>query len=372
MTAPLTVLRASSLPLAFKCPGSVRQAGILINETNEAAETGTAAHKCLERLATRGSIDWDGINAICDELGGDSEEVRMLCSKAGRMWAKFRESFPAALTEIAVERQIEIGETRITGHIDLVSISGDIVRILDWKTGRKDSNYAHQMWAYLALVLLAFPQLSRGTATIAWLRDDEIETYHMTQADAEAWLKEFVDTVVNWDGEYRPGEHCQWCKRYHECAAANALTRAYVAALADVDIEDVDAQIDAMAPGEVIDVYRKAKLVARVAEKAIAAIKARALKAEIVDRTGGTSLTIKTEQRREIVVANAWPVLESLGFNDEDFAACVKLRMSRLEKRVAENAGNGAGEAARRSLRKKLELAGAIELREIQTLIERR
>src|SRR2546429_5970774 len=43
-------LRASGLPMAFRCPGSVRPGTIPLNETNPAADVGTAAQ---DRKSTR-------------------------------------------------------------------------------------------------------------------------------------------------------------------------------------------------------------------------------------------------------------------------------------------------------------------------------
>jgi len=369
MNAPITstlALRASAMPLAMLCPGSARPAELRINSTNDAAATGTAAHKMFEGLVTTGAIDWERINEVCDELGGDSEEVRMLCAKATRMWPKVRDSFPAALTEIAVDKYLEIEGVRITGHIDLLSVFGDMVREADWKTGRKDANYSHQLKAYLSMTLLAYPQLASGTATILWVRDGEIENYHMTQADAEAWLADVVKRVVHWDGTYHPGSHCQYCPRFHECPAANALTRTYVASLAEIDVDQVAATLAKMEPNSVIELYRKAKVVAGISDKVLTAIKAQASEMPIDD--GETVLRVVTEGRRELDPEKAWPVLENAGFGDADFAACMRLSISKVEKRVAENAGKGAGAAAKRALAQKLELAGAIELNEIHKL----
>jgi hypothetical protein len=48
------------------------------------------------------------------------------------------------------------------------------------------------------------------------------------------------------------------------------------------------------------------------------------------------------------------------------------MSITKVEKRVAELAGKGNGAAAKRDLSQRLELAGAVELREIYKLEERR
>jgi hypothetical protein len=362
------------MPTAFKCAGSVQPCEIDAEEINEAAENGTATHKCLEPLVTTGKVDWENINNVCDDLDGDPEEVRMLCGKASKMWAKLRDTFPCALTEIAVSYElpsIDVAGLRLTGHIDAISIVGDQVRILDWKTGRLDANYAHQMKAYLAMVLLAYPTLTGGTATIAWVRTGDIENYTMTRQDALKWAADFEERVVKWDGVFRTGKHCIHCRRKHECEAGNRLARSYVASVIDVGLDSVDSQIQTADPEKVIDLYHKARLVSQIAEKALKAIKERADKeGEIVGKE--SRLFISSEARRELDPKKTWGVLDEVGFAEEDFASVIKMSITKVEKRVAELAGKGNGAAAKRDLSQRLELAGAVELREIYKLEERR
>jgi len=361
------------MPTAFKCAGSIRPCELEINETNEAAETGTAAHACFEGLVSHGEIDWDGINNACDLYGGNSEEVRMLCGRATRMWPKIRESFPGALTEIETHRDlsaVDVAGSTLTGHVDLISIVGLVARIADWKTGRKDTNYSQQMRAYMAMILMEFPELERSEAFIIWVRTEEIESYSMTREEAHAWIADLEDRIVNWDGVYRPGDHCGFCRRRHECSAGNALSRSYVAAVAGLDLGAVEASIANMIPDEAIDLYHKCKLVERVAGKCLAALKARANEGDIEGTQ--TRLTIEHENRREIDFIKAWGVLESLGFGDADYAAVAKLSMSKIEKRCAERAPKGEGNRVKRQVAGMLEAAGAIEITTTNSLVEKR
>jgi hypothetical protein len=376
MNAPIDTiidLRASRLPLAFHCAASIRASQVRINASNEQAGTGTATHKVLEPLVETGTIDWSSIDRIADEFDGDAQEVRMLVGKACRLWAKIRDSFPRALTEIAVDRVLEIAGLRITGHIDLISISGDVARILDWKSGRLDSDYWQQLRAYGCMVLLQFPQLRECTVAAAWIRTEEIENYTLTQADAEKWLHDLTSKVVNWDGKYRPGtKHCEHCPRNHECPAVSALVRRDVTAIAGLDADNMERQLATMPAADVIELVRRAKSVQNYAERAIDAVREHVKRGNAIE-SNGVALTIQTESRRELDPQLTWKVLEKdFGFTDEDFAAVVKLGAMKIEKRVAQNAGKGNGAAAVRDLKLKLELAGAVENNEIQKLTERR
>jgi RecB family exonuclease len=136
--ADLVQLRASSLPLAFRCPGSLRPSKIQIHETSEASELGTAAHEALRALAERGSIDWDALPELTERYAVSLDELRMLCGAATKLWPAIRESFPNAITEQELRAEILEGVT-LTGHVDLYSVTGTVARAGDWKTGRNAS-----------------------------------------------------------------------------------------------------------------------------------------------------------------------------------------------------------------------------------------
>jgi hypothetical protein len=364
-------LRASSMPLAFKCAAALRPEGVRINPANDAADVGTAAHECLQPLAERGVIEWDDIEGIAKKHGADPEETRILCALAYKLWPEVAESFRGALSEVPLSLEVAPGIT-LTGHVDLLTITDTVARAADWKTGRKDSDYAHQMKAYGALILLSDAQLTEVTITVLWVRDQEIENYTMNRAQARAWVRELLEKVVEWDGVYRPGRHCEYCQRSHECAAVAAMVRRDLAALADPELmARVDGQLAQMTPSEIVDVFDKADFVIGFAERVRAAVKSH------VERTGdvvasGKRLTVVTETRREVDPLLAWPVLENAGFGDTDFAAAMTLSASKIEKRIAEKAGRGNGAVAVRAIKQALEDAHAVGSREIKKLQAKR
>lgn len=367
----LLTLRASSMPQGFRCPASVRTGRIALNETHEMATLGTAAHEALRSLAETGSIAWDEIPGLAERYNVPVAELRMLCAQAAKTWPTISASFVDALTEVELSVEVVPG-VLLSGHLDLLSISGTVARSGDWKTGRVDSDYAHQMKAYGALVLLDNADLTEVTITIIWVRAGEIENYTMNRAGLKRWLASLLDVVVNWDGVYRTGAHCAHCARSHECAAANALVRRDVAAMSDQElVERAENALETMTAEEKIELLRKADMVAGYAERVRKAIKADVLEnGDVV--ANGVRLTIDTEQRRDIDSLAAWPVLEAAGFGDEEFARCIDIRVSKAEKLVAERAGRGKGAAAVRELSAALQSAGAISVREIQKLSAKR
>lgn len=366
----LLQLRASGMPLAFTCPASMRPE-LRVDPPNDAAAMGSCGHVALRRLAERGAVDWDSLPELAREYGDlDLEELRALCALGAKLWERVRESFPGSIGE--ADLKLELEGAVLTGHMDLVSIAGDVARIGDWKLGRVDRNHEHQMRAYCALVLLTYPSLREATGTILWVRDQEIENYTVSRADAVAWAERVEREVVRWDGTYRPGGHCEHCPRSHECAAANARLRRDVAIIADKDlVSRVENELLAMPPDEVVALVEKARTVEKLAARVCAAVKAHVLEhGDIVAENG--RLTIETSEPRKLDPLKAWPVLEDVGFADEDFAAVVKISVSKAEKVIATKAGRGKGAAAVRAFGDALAKAGAVSTETIEKLVQKR
>jgi hypothetical protein len=357
----VSLLRASAMPLAFRCPGSIRAADIQINTSNEAARCGSAAHKLSETLPTDGTIDFSRIGEIADEYACDYHELEYLCRQAQRIWPKLRESFPLASTEVGGDFDLELSGLRVTGTIDLLSVWADVARILDYKFGRLDKDYVQQMRAYAAAVFKRYPNVHELTATIVWVRDQQIENYTITREESDAWRLRVEAEVINWDGTFRPSEACIYCPRFHECQAANAMARSSIETIGNLSIDGIANQLATMPGQQVIALKRKAKMVRQLAEKAEEAIKQLALKqGEIVG--DDAKLVVSNEPCRELDPIATWPVVEELGFDQDDWASVIKISVSKLESRVKEKAGRGNGAAAVRRLKEQLEHAGAVEM----------
>ena len=373
MNAPVATpirLRASSMPLAFKCPASMRPE-LRVDETNEAASVGTAAHEALRPLAERGGLDYDAVRDVANRHGVDIDEVRMLCARAAKLWSTVRESFPGSITE--ADLTLELDGATLTGHVDLVSVSGDVARLGDWKTGRQDSDYEHQMRAYGALMLLTYPQLREVTVTILWVRDCEAENYTLTRADAVAWVARVEAEVVRWDGTYRPGGHCAHCPRSHECAAANARLRRDIAVIADKDlVSRVENELELMPAEQVVELVAKARMVEKLAGRVCEAVKAHVREHGDIVAPGVGRLTLETTDRRKADPLKAFPVLEAQGFGDAELAEVVTVSVSKAEKVVATKAGRGKGAAAVRALGAALAAAGAVTVEPTDKLVQKR
>ena len=372
MTEQLIHLRCSALPLAFRCAGSVRRGRVLINESNDAADLGTAAHEGLAKLVATGRVDYDAVPALAKKHGVDETDLRVLLAQGYKLWEQVKASIPDPMTE--VELSHTIGSLTLEGHADILGRSANTGHVDDWKTGRNDSDYSEQLKGYAALALLEDITLTSATAGVLWVRDCEYEHYTMDRAGVWEWMARVESEIVQWDGTYRPGKHCEYCPRGHECVARNALVRRDVAAISDRDlvghVEDAET-LAAMPAERKVEILQQADRVGKLAERVRAAIRADVVKnGDIVG--AGVRLTLVTEERRKLDTWTAFPVLEAANFTDEDKAAVIDISLSRAEDIAAERAGKGKGAAAKRELRAALEGAGAIKIETITKLVQRR
>lgn len=373
MSEPLE-LRCSALPLALLCPGSVRPTGLVVDESGAESALGTAAHEALATLAETGRAPWSETADLARRHGVEERDVRALLALGVALWRAVSSSFPAPTTEHELTYRDPDGAFVLTGHADLLSWAGRVVRIGDWKTGRRDADHSAQLRGYGVLALEAGREygVAAAEAFALWVRDGEVEAHRMTAADARAWLEHVRARVVLWDGRYHAGPHCPHCPRSHECPAGLALVRRDVAAIVDVDVEQLghDA-IFKLEPAEIITLLERADVAAAVAGRVRAAVRA------FVERSGdvvagGRRLTMQSEQRRELDVLRAFPVLYAAGFDDDDLAEVITLSMAAAERVAARRAGRGKGAAAARALDDALDAAGAVSTTETRKLVTRR
>jgi len=251
-------------------------------------------------------------------------------------------------------------------------VTGAVARGADWKTGRKDSDYAQQLRSYCALILIENPDLEEATMAALWVRDSEIENYTMRREELAEWLTRAYDTIVAWNGTYHPGDHCLYCPRAHECEAANALARRDIAALSDKSlVARAECELGLMAPGEILDLHAKAQLVGKYSERVLQAIRNHVIAHGPIADENGNSLGLVEETRTQLDPMLTWPVLERAGFQDEDFAEVVEIRGSKVKNKIAKAAGRGKGAAAVRQLQAELEAAGAVQTTKIKKIQRR-
>lgn len=364
-------LRASSAPMNWTCPGSARAPQLRIDSAGDAATLGTAAHEALAMLAETNAAPWDDLPALAAKHGVHETELRVLVAQGVKLWNEVSVFFLGAMSELALMAEL-CPDVHLTGHVDLLSISGRTARAGDWKTGRKDGDYSQQMRAYALLIFRDNPDLTEVTVTVLWVRDGEIENYTATRAQSEAWAAEYIARVVRWSGIYRPGTHCEYCSRSHECEAANAQGRRDVALIADRSlVYRAETELAQMPPAEIVDLAAKVDFVRHCAQRVWDAIEEHVREhGDIV--VGNSRLTLGSREKKEVDTLKAWPILEAAGFGDDEFRKCVSISLSKANDIVAVRAGKGAGAAAVRELRAQLDAAEAVTTKESTFLARKR
>lgn len=365
-------LRASAMPLVMACPGAAREPSVRVDPHSKPAGLGSAIHEALRPVVEDQGVPWDRLPDIAARWGVDVEELRPLTALGAKLWPLVADRFPMASTELALSCGIpgpfdDVGT--LTGHIDLVSTTGRVAEIGDWKTGRLDGDHRAQVTAYAVLALMDDPTLSHARCSVLWLREAEIEEYTVTRQQAEAWLAEVRDRVIAWDGVYHPGTHCAHCPRSHECAAANAYQRRDVAIILDTDEA---AALTTMTPEQVVGLYKQASHVEKLAKRVRDAVKAHVEAAGGELATEAGRLVVQVEKRNTLDTMKAWPVLEAAGFGDEDLADCVSVSLSDASDVAAKKAGRGKGAPAVLALKSALAEAGAVKTTEIRKLVVKR
>lgn len=352
------------MPLAFECGGSVFAPAVRIDTSTEPARLGSAMHEALRPLAEGGSVPWETLSEMAIKYAVDADDLRVVVSGALRLWKLVGETFPGAVTEVPLSMAITPDAT-LSGHIDILSVTGKVAHLGDWKSGYRDHNYRDQMMAYGTLVLADDRAIDSVQMTVLWARVGDVERYSMNREDARAWVKLVRDEVLGWNGTFRPApSRCDWCPRTFECPAARAQLQKDVAAV--LALPELVSDLTQLPPRAIFDLLHRAKQLATYAERIPAYVKAHVLKhGDVVDGDDEDAprLFIQDGTKREADVLRTWAVLEdSEGFTTPDFAQVLTISLGDVEDIVAKRAGKGMGAAAVRALGEKLIDAEAVRL----------
>lgn len=355
----MRTVRCSSLPLLMRCRAAGETPDLVIRETNAAADLGTEAHRHLAGLLNDGGVDFDKCSSV---------EVRGLVASGLRFWRELGLEMQPVMSEVTMSATVR-GVT-VTGTADVVIVGPRMATVLDWKSGRLDTEYREQLRGYSCLVMLDAPNVEHVDSMAAWLRDQDIERHSFDRDDLLAWEGDIERLGEPWDGRYTTGSHCAHCPRAHECPAVNALVRRDATALLGLDLDSLEGGLAAMPPERILDLVRQAKMVGAVADRIRDAVRDHVARSGDVVSADGR-LTLAAERRRVVDTAAAWPTLEAM-LTDDELPGCVKVSLSRVEEAIAKSAGKGNGARAKRDLAARLEAANAITTTEIQKLVERR
>ena len=363
------MIRASSLPLAFACAGSIHPAPgeLQIQQSNEGAALGSAVHEVLAQMVTDGELPDVRPSAL--KWGCDVDELGRLSRFGAQAWREIQHAFPNPLTE----QELTAGE--LSGHIDLLSLrlSDGRANIADWKSGYKQSDYYHQVMAYATLVMENFPDVQAVFLTIIWLRDREVETFRATREGVAEWNGELQRKVLKWDGvSYSAGEHCQWCPRFATCPARHALVKSAVEEATGGGLASVmhaDYPVDIRPAFVAFYTSGKFQLAKQLLKRLDDLIRAEIEVRGPLDLGNGRELALVAEPRDTIDPLKGWPVFLQY-LTQEQLAPAVKIGKTALLDAVGATVAKGKGKI-KEQIMSELKAVDAVAKKDIFKLRER-
>lgn len=359
-------LAASSMARAFACPPSVMADTIRVSVTNDAGNTGSAAHEAMEAVVAAGYPDLD---QIADRWGVDRDELGRLTWYGMQTWRELEPSFKNPRTEVSHQLQTEHFLLRC--RIDLETPPARVVHGLDWKFGRVDGDYYHQLAANAACIILAPESIvEEAVMTIVWAREQQAETYTFTRESCRAWIADVESRVIGREG-YRVGPQCTYCPRSHACEAMIAMAKRDVGIFSNVELRDkiTNGLVD-MTAADIVSMVRRGKIVVGAFEAFLDAVRRLVETQGPLDSGDGHLLKLVEENgRREIDTTKAWPILTQ-EFTPAELRTILIPSATKMDKLAAEKAGRGNGAAAKRALHDNLVAADALTQGTIQKLKE--
>lgn len=225
-------LSASGAKRWMACPKSVKVNEELPDKTSEYAEEGTNAHALAEKLL--GIYKAEGRTRFTDEEleGTDAEMVNNVYQYVdyiANIYDALKLQHKDALLFIEVRVDFSNYVREGFGTCDCAIIADKTLHVIDLKYGKGvkvdcKENPQPRLYALGAINLLEWEYpLEEVTTHIYQPRIDWIDTEHVTVDFLKKWGEEEVkpkaELAWNDEGEFNPGEHCQFCKAKAICRA---------------------------------------------------------------------------------------------------------------------------------------------------------
>ena len=223
------VLSASSSHRWLACPPSAVLCAQEANKSSQYAQQGTDAHSLCEHKVLKAlgrdspdpteNLDYfdaemdDCSDQYCSYISEQLQEAKKLCMD------------PQVLIEQRLDfsRWVENG----FGTGDCVIVADEVLQIIDYKHGlgvlvSAEKNPQMMCYALGALELFdGLYDIKEISMTIFQPRRENVSTYTMTKEELLAWadevLKPTAELAYEGKGEFKAGEHCQFCKVKATC-----------------------------------------------------------------------------------------------------------------------------------------------------------
>lgn len=353
-----------------ECSASLTIGGLQFSQSHGAASVGTCVHAIIENAIVCGGVNDDFIEAAIIEHcipDSDHDEVRVLAYVGWRIWNE--EILPVigdGDIETEVPMQHEFSGVTLTGHADVVVIyevgGRPHALVVDWKTGRLQSDYMAQLNGYAALVAKAYPHVDSVTAVAVYVRDGEFRKITRSRPAAVIWATETLAGIKDRSGKFQTGDHCQYCPASTNCPALKQMMVAAVSWATSANIESESDLFSDENAHRIAAAYDATRLL----KKAVDAFE-RGLKLHIeangdVEFGDGRIATNSVSMLDAITdTRKAWPVLmEYVG--EKGMLECVNIQIGKAKKAAREATPEGTTKKANeKAMLDALHEAGALK-----------
>lgn len=359
-------IRCSALPRVWACPASEAEAApgdVLINESSEPAECGTATHRWLSAYIKDGTELSKA--DLAKEHGCDVDELSMLCAMGIKVLNQIKEKLgPAAATlrtEIPLRAVLAEG-IEIVGSADLGGEDGDWVVFIDFKTGRVDSDYGHQLKGYGLCGIRRRPGSAGAIVVTAWLREGYWDIERMTRDQLESWADEMARRIRNGRDQFSPGAVCGYCRRRMSCPARRVMVQSVVSDLTvgGAPIIEWTPETRTELGPQIGEMFGKMRVIEKAAQAFRDLVKVDVEQFGPLKIGGGRQLATLEVRKRVVDPAKARAVFGEVGLTQEEIDGATTISASKLDDAVAAKAPKGGGAAAKRALAAALEAGEAV------------
>jgi hypothetical protein len=334
------------LPRLVACAASQVAPSVRVEGDRAPASLGTAFHACMAAIASGRPYD---VDAAAAEHNVPADELGPMVGWAARLWRdQLSDMFPDPLVEHPLGFSDEA--LALTGHLDILSVVEDEIRILDWKSGWADEDASEQLNGYGFLAQKAFPEAKTVRLTKLAVRHQKADTRVTYDGWLQGWWN-WLKTHLLDSSTYRTGKHCGNCPRARECPGHAQQLRWLALALNG----GVGCDVDLFAPEHLAATLAAVKVLGRRCDEFAEAVKAH------VEAHGGRygPLALVEKGRSEIDVWRAWEVLTDTLPSDE-LIPTLRVTKDKLETAVKARAPRGQKGQAVKDMYAGLDAAGAI------------
>ena len=263
-------LSASASHRWLACPPSAKLCANITDQTSEYAQQGTDCHELcaylVEKALGRAVTDpTENLTFYDAEMQNCAEEYRNYVLEQIEAAKEFCKD-PQVMIEQRLDfsRWVENG----FGTGDCVIVADEVLQIIDYKhglgvlvsAGDEEHGGNSQMMCYALGALEAFGDIydiNQIKMTIFQPRRDNVSTYTISKEKLLKWADEVLAPTAQLayigEGEFKAGEHCQFCKVKSTCrkrAEYNLELAKYdfemPATLDDIEIAAILAKVDEM------------------------------------------------------------------------------------------------------------------------------